>query len=129
MNLNKLYSIYINFICKKFYLIAIIYLFLHLFFLYINIELSHFIFIFNLEKFNVIELLIFIILNSLCVFITQLIISKILLKYNFFVPFTLIFIIPLYISLLYFFLDIIYFDLCYAYENRNIIVSYILKYI
>ena len=129
MNLNKLYSIYINLICKKFYLIAIIYLFLHLFFLYINIELSHFIFIFNLEKFNVIELLIFIILNLLCVFITQLIISKILLKYNFFVPFTLIFIIPLYISLLYFFLDIIYFDLCYAYENRNIIVSYILKYI
>ena len=129
MNLNKLYSIYINFICKKFYLIAIIYLFLHLFFLYINIELSHFIFIFNLEKFNVIELLIFIILNLLCVFITQLIILKILLKYNFFVPFTLIFIIPLYISLLYFFLDIIYFDLCYVYENRNIIVSYILKYI
>ena len=129
MKFNKLYSIYINLICKKFYLIAIIYLFLHLFFLYIDIELSHFIFIFNLEKFNVIELLIFIILNLLCVFITQLIISKILLKYNFFVPFTLIFIIPLYISLLYFFLDIIYFDLCYAYENRNIIVSYILKYI
>ena len=129
MKLNKLYSIYINLICKKFYLIAIIYLFLHLFFLYIDIELSHFIFIFNLEKFNVIELLIFIILNLLCVFITQLIISKILLKYNFFVPFTLIFIIPLYISLLYFFLDIIYFDLCYAYENRNIIISYILKYI
>jgi hypothetical protein len=129
MNLNKLYNIYINFICKKFYLIAIIYLFLHLFFLYINIELSHFIFIFKLEKFNYIELTFYIILNFLCIFITQLIISKILLKYNFFVPFTLIFIIPLCISILYFYLDIIYFDLYYVYENRNIIVSYILKYI
>ena len=129
MNLNKLYSIYINFICKKFYLIAIIYLFLHLFFLYIDIELSHFIFIFKLENFNYIELTFYIILNFLCIFITQLIISKILTKYNFFVPFTLIFIIPLCISILYFFLDIIIFDILFIYDNKNIIIDYIFNYI
>ena len=129
MNFNKLYSIYINLICKKFYLIAIIYLFLHLFFLYIDIELSHFIFIFKLENFNYIELTFYIILNFLCIFITQLIISKILTKYNFFVPFTLIFIIPLCISILYFFLDIIIFDILFIYDNKNIIIDYILKYI
>ena len=129
MKFNKLYNIYINLICKKFYLIAIIYLFLHLFFLYIDIELSHFIFIFKLENFNYIELTFYIILNFLCIFITQLIISKILIKYNFFVPFTLIFIIPLCISILYFFLDIIIFDILFIYDNKNIIIDYIFNYI
>ena len=128
MKFDKLYRIYINLICKKFYLLAIIYLFLHLLFIYINVNISNFIFIFKLENFNIIELCFYFILNFLCIFISQYIISKILIKSIFFIVFTLIFIIPLYLSIILLFLDVIIFDLYYLYDNKNIIVSYILSY-
>lgn len=105
MKIDKLYSKYINLICKKFYLIAIIYLLLHLIFVYFSIEVSHFIFIFKLEKYNIIEISLFFIINLLCVIITQKIINKILIKNIFLVIFTLIFIIPLYISFIYILID------------------------
>ena len=105
MKIDKLYSKYINLICKKFYLIAIIYLLLHLIFVYFSIEVSHFIFIFKLEKYNIIEISLFFIINLLCVIITQKIINKILIKNIFLVVFTLIVIIPLYISFIYILID------------------------
>ena len=129
MNFDKIYKIYINQICKKFYLIAIIYLFLHLFFLYIDIELSHFIFIFKLENFNAIELIFFVIINLLCVFTSQFIISKIFLNNEYFVILSIIFIIPLYLSILYLFFDIIYFVIIFILDNRFIIFDYIFNYI
>lgn len=128
MKFDKLYNIYINLICKKFYLLGIIYLILHLLFIYIDVNISHFIFIFKLENFNIIEISFYIILNFLCVFISQYIISKILIKNIFLIVFTLIFIIPLYLSIILLFLDVITFDIYWVYDNKNIIISYIFKY-
>ena len=129
MKFDKLYSKYINLICKKFYLLSIIYLFLHLLFMYIDVNISHFIFIFKLEHFNYIELIFYVILNFLCIFISQYIISKILIKNIFLIIFTLIFIIPLYLSIILLFLDVITFDILFIYDNKNIIIDYIFNYI
>ena len=122
MNIDKLYKKYINLICKKFYLIAIIYLILHLIFVYFSIDVSHFIFIFKLEKYNLIEISLFFIINLLCVIITQKIINKILIKNIFLVPFTLMVIIPLYISFIYILIDGLY----YLYDiYKNNLIDYI----
>ena len=129
MKFDKLYDKYINLICKKFYLLSIIYLFLHLLFMYIDVNISHFIFIFKLENFNYIELIFYVILNFLCVFISQYIISKILIKNIFLIIFTLIFIIPLYLSIILLFIDVITFDILFIYDNKNIIIDYIFNYI
>ena len=129
MKFDKLYNKYINLICKKFYLLSIIYLFLHLLFIYIDVNISHFIFIFKLENLNYIELIFYVILNFLCIFISQYIISKILIKNIFLIIFTLIFIIPLYLSIILLFLDVITFDILFIYDNKNIIINYIFNYI
>lgn len=124
MKIDKLYNKYINLICKKFYLIAIIYLLLHLIFVYFSIEVSHFIFIFKLEKYNIIEISLFFIINLLCVIITQKIINKILIKNIFLVVFTLIIIIPLYISFIYILID----GLNYLFITyKDYIIDYILN--
>ena len=126
MKFDKLYKKYKSLICKNFYLIAIIYLFLHLITLYFNIELSHFIFIFKLEKFNYIELIIYICINLLCIYITQKIINKILIKNPIFIYLCLIFIIPLYISFIIMGYDIILLILYHIYDNKDSIISLII---
>ena len=128
MKFDKLYNKYVNLICKKFYLLALIYLVLHLICLYSNIHLSHFLFFFSIEKINLIEVSLFLIINLICIFLTQFIISKILIKNIFFVVFTLMFIIPLFISYLYIIYDVIVYIIILIYDNRTFIMAYILQY-
>ena len=131
MKFDKLYNKYVNLICKKFYLLALIYLVLHLICLYSNIHLSHFLFFFSIEKINLIEVSLFLIINLICIFLTQFIISKILIKNVFFVLFTLIFTIPLFISFIFMICDVILFTanyIWYTIEIKDITMSYILKY-
>ena len=126
MKFKKLYNKYINLVCKKFYLLSLIYLVLHLICLYSNIHVSHFLFFFRIEKINLIEVSLFLIINLICIFLTQFIISKILIKNVFFVVFTLMFIIPLFISYLYIIYDVIVYIIFLIYDNRSFIMSYIL---
>ena len=128
MKFEKLYNKYVNLICKKFYLLSLIYLVLHLICLYSNIHLSHFLFFFSIEKINLIEVSLFLIINLICIFLTQFIISKILIKNVFFVVFTLMFIIPLFISYLYIIYDVIVYIIILIYDNRSFIMSYISQY-
>ena len=128
MKIDKLYNKYINVICKKFYLFGLIYLLLHILLVHFNITTSNFLFIFQIEVINLIEIILFLIVNLICVFLTQYIISKILIKNPFFVIFTLIFIIPLFISYLYIIYDIIVYSIILIYDNRNFIMSYISQY-
>ena len=128
MKIDKLYNKYINMICKKFYLFGLIYLLLHILLVHFNITTSNFLFIFQIEVINLIEIILFLIVNLICVFLTQYIISKILIKNPFFVIFTLIFIIPLFISYLYIIYDIIVYSIILIYDNRNFIMSYISQY-
>ena len=131
MKFEKLYNKYVNLICKKFYLLSLIYLVLHLICLYSNIHLSHFLFFFSIEKINLIEVSLFLIINLICIFLTQFIISKILIKNVFFVLFTLIFTIPLFISFIFMICDVILFTanyIWYTIEIKDITMSYILKY-
>ena len=128
MKIDKIYNKYINVICKKFYLFGLIYLLLHILLVHFNITTSNFLFIFQIEVINLIEIILFLIVNLICVFLTQYIISKILIKNPFFVIFTLIFIIPLFISYLYIIYDIIVYSIILIYDNRNFIMSYISQY-
>ena len=131
MKFKKLYNKYINLVCKKFYLLSLIYLVLHLICLYSNIHVSHFLFFFRIEKINLIESIFFLIINFICIFLTQFIISKILIKNVFFVLFTLIFTIPLFISFIFMICDVILFTanyIWYTIEIKDITMSYILKY-
>lgn len=128
MKIDKLYNKYINVICKKFYLFGLIYLLLHILLVHFSITTSNFLFIFQIEVINLIEIILFLIVNLICVFLTQYIISKILIKNPFFVIFTLIFIIPLFISYLYIIYDIIVYSIILIYDNRNFIMSYISQY-
>lgn len=128
MKTDKLYNKYINVICKKFYLFSLIYLLLHILLVHFNITTSNFLFIFQIEVINLIEIILFLIVNLFCVFLTQYIISKILIKNPFFIIFTLIFIIPLFISYLYIIYDIIVYNIILIYDNRSFIMSYISQY-
>lgn len=128
MKIDKIYNKYINVICKKFYLFGLIYLLLHILLIHFNITTSNFLFVFQIEIINLIEIILFLIVNFICVFLTQYIISKILIKNPFFVIFTLIFIIPLFISYLYIIYDIIVYSIILIYDNRNFIMSYISQY-
>lgn len=128
MKFDKLYSKYINLICKKFYLLGLLYLFIHIFFVYLNINSTHFLFIFQLEKIDLIEIILFLIINLICIFSTQFIISKILIKNSLFIIISLIFIIPLIISYLYIFYDILIYIGYLIFDDREIIISYILQY-
>lgn len=128
MKIDKLYNKYINLICKKFYLFGLIYLLLHILLVHFNIATSHFLFIFQIEIINLIEIIIFLIVNLICIFLTQHIISKILIKNPFFVIFTLIFIIPLFISYLYILYDVIIYGINLIYDNRNFIMTYFFEY-
>ena len=128
MKIDKIYNKYINVICKKFYLFGLIYLLLHILLVHFNITTSNFLFVFQIEVINLIEIILFLIVNLICVFLTQYIISKILIKNPFFVIFTLIFIIPLFISYLYIIYDIIVYSIILIYDNRNFIMSYISQY-
>ena len=131
MKFDKLYNKYVNLICKKFYLLALIYLVLHLICLYSNIHLSHFLFFFSIEKINLIEVSLFLIINLICIFLSQFIISKILIKNVFFVVFSLIFTIPLFISFIFMIYEVIFFTanyMWYTIQIKDITMSYILKY-
>ena len=128
MKIDKIYNKYINVICKKFYLFGLIYLLLHILLVHFNITTSNFLFVFQIEVINLIEIILFLIVNLICVFLTQYIISKILIKNPFFIIFTLIFIIPLFISYLYIIYDIIVYSIILIYDNRNFIMSYISQY-
>lgn len=129
MKINKLNWIYKNIICKKYYLLAFIYLFLIFSLVYFNINVSYFLFLFILENINTLELSLFFILNSLFIIFYQYILNKFLIKSRYLYILTCFFTIPLCYAYTILFKDILFYLYCLIIDNHSIITSYILKFI
>ena len=83
-NLNKLKRIHEDYLCKKYYLLSLTYLFIYFSYIYFNIEVSYFIFLFSLEKIIISEMLLFFILNGTLIIIYHKVINNWLIKSYFF---------------------------------------------
>ena len=127
MNYNKLYQKYINIICRKYYIFGFLYLLLNIICVYYNIKINNYLYIFELEVFNIIEISLYLILNFIIIFFIQLFINKICLKYDYLSLISLIFTLQLFILYCKMFLDIIIFGIgqvnfVYYY---NLILTYV----